>query len=101
MKVDSSPALIGIRDLVVSFSRWGQMVTAIQNVSLDFFPGAWVLLAGHNGAGKSTLLKAIAGQLRPISGYVMINGQRVADLNPFARSNLLFTVHQDPLLGSA
>lgn len=94
-------SLIAVRNLVVSFSRWGQMVTAVDKASIDVPAGEWVLLVGHNGAGKSTLLRAIGGQLRPASGNVIINGRRIDDLSPLELAGTLFTVHQDPLLGSA
>lgn len=93
--------IVSVRDLVVSFSRWGQMVTAVDNVSFDVFSGEWLLLVGHNGAGKSTLLKAIGGQLQPNAGEVLIDGRHVRVLKPSQLATTVFTVHQDPLLGTA
>jgi len=42
-----------------------------------------VVLAGRNGAGKSTTLKAIMGLVRPVSGSVRFDGQRVDRFAPF------------------
>jgi len=93
--------IVSVRDLVVSFSRWGQRVTAVDNVSFDVSSGEWLLLVGHNGAGKSTLLKAIGGQLQPDAGEVLIGGRHVRALKPRHLATTVFTIHQDPLLGTA
>src|SRR5262245_42030748 len=93
--------IVTTTELVVSFSRWGQVVTAIDKVSIEVTAGEWVLLVGHNGAGKSTLLKALGGQLRPDGGRVAISGLDVNSLNLHELAAKVFTVHQDPLLGSA
>ncbi len=42
--------------------------------SLLVLPGELVALVGPNGAGKTTLLRALAGELRPESGVVHIDG---------------------------
>jgi iron complex transport system ATP-binding protein len=40
--------------------------------------GELVALIGANGAGKSTLLKAVAGEITPDEGSVVLNGQALA-----------------------
>jgi ABC-2 type transport system ATP-binding protein/lipopolysaccharide transport system ATP-binding protein len=52
---------------------------ALQEVSLDVYPGEVFGLVGVNGAGKSTLLKVVARVLRPTRGRVIVRG-RVAPL---------------------
>ena len=42
--------------------------------------GAMRIMLGASGAGKSLVLKLILGLLRPDSGRVLVNGQRVDDL---------------------
>lgn len=49
----------------------------LEDVSLDIAPGEIVALAGPNGAGKSTLLRALAGDLTPTSGEVLLDGRLV------------------------
>jgi zinc/manganese transport system ATP-binding protein len=52
---------------------------AVHHLSLSIAPGSLVALVGPNGAGKSTLIKALAGQLRPISGELRgLSAQRIA-----------------------
>lgn len=63
-------------------SVWGLTVhhgqlRAVAEVGLDVNPGEAVAVIGANGAGKSTLLSALAGELRPSSGTIMLDGRNV------------------------
>ena len=44
-------------------------------IALGANPGQILVLVGPNGAGKSTLLKTLAGQLAPLGGAVLLDGQ--------------------------
>ncbi len=46
----------------------------LQGVSFAVYPGTLVGIVGENGAGKSTLLRILAGELRPNSGEVILDG---------------------------
>lgn len=52
--------------------------SGIQEVSLAISAGEIVALIGLNGAGKTTLMRVMLGMLRPMTGFVEINGQPVA-----------------------
>ncbi len=54
--------------------------------------GELVSLLGANGSGKSTLLKALAGNLRPSSGMVEVEGRNLATLPAMARARLVSIV---------
>jgi branched-chain amino acid transport system ATP-binding protein len=55
-------------------------IHALSGVSLNVEPGEIVTLIGANGAGKSTTLKTISGLLRPRSGEIWFDGQRIDGL---------------------
>ncbi len=92
---------VEIRDLTVTFSRWGQTVTALDRVSLTVPKGQWVMLVGHNGSGKSTLVKAISGRLTPNGGQIAIGGKQTSRMRPSQIAEQVFHVQQDPLMGTA
>ena len=52
-------------------------VHALQDVSLDLYPGEAHALVGENGAGKSTLVKILGGVHQPDSGLLTISGEDV------------------------
>lgn len=55
--------------------------TILSGISARFAPGSLTVLIGPNGAGKSTLLAALAGDLVPASGRLLLDGiplQRLA-----------------------
>jgi ABC-type Fe3+/spermidine/putrescine transport system ATPase subunit len=60
-------------------------VTAVDGVSLEVPPGAFVALLGPSGCGKTTLLRLVGGFETPDAGRVRIGGRDVTRLPPQAR----------------
>lgn len=53
----------------------GQVVTALQDINLDIYPGDFISIIGPSGCGKSTLLRIVADLLSPTGGQVTVNGK--------------------------
>jgi ABC-2 type transport system ATP-binding protein len=72
MSAASPPVLFG-RDLHKTFRRdTGEVVQALDGVSLEAQHGTLVALVGPDGAGKTTLLRLVAGLLPPDAGELKV-----------------------------
>lgn len=70
-------------------------VKAVEDVSLNLYPGEVVAVLGHNGAGKSTLMKMLAGAYPIDSGDVIISGSKVHIKTPMdAQQNGIESIYQ-------
>ena len=66
----SGTPLVEMRNISKRFGG----VQAVDDVSVDLWPGEVVGLLGHNGAGKSTLIKILAGAHEHTSGKFVVDG---------------------------
>lgn len=73
--VDQTPA-VEFED--VSFAFDDHVV--LKNISFSVPVGGMTVLLGKSGVGKSVILKLILGLLRPDSGRISVNGQRIDHL---------------------
>ena len=60
-------------------TRYGK-VQALWDICLEVNQNEIVALVGSNGAGKTTLVNTISGMLRPASGTVVFQGERIDGL---------------------
>lgn len=75
--------------------RFGGLV-AVDNVSVDIYPGQVMGLVGDNGAGKSTLIKMISGVYIPDGGEIFLENNNVTFGGPRdARDMGIETIYQD------
>jgi branched-chain amino acid transport system ATP-binding protein len=65
--------MLKIENLEVAYGN----IKAIKGISLEVNQGEIVTLIGSNGAGKSTTLRAISGILKPRTGSITFNGERI------------------------
>ena len=56
----------------------------LRNVSFTLITGRTKIILGASGAGKSTILKLILGLLKPDSGIIWVNGERVENMPELA-----------------
>lgn len=68
--------LLDVRDVHVHYHK----VAALKGVSLQVPSGGIVTIIGANGAGKSTTLRSISGLVRPSSGEIHFEGERIDHL---------------------
>jgi putative ABC transport system ATP-binding protein len=80
-------------------------VRAVQGVTLAVSPHEVLAIMGPSGSGKTTLLSMLGCILRPTEGQVMINGERVWELDerrlPFVRRRYVGFIFQTFNLFSA
>lgn len=54
---------------------------ALRGVNAVFYPGTLYAIMGRSGSGKSTLLSLLAGMDIPLSGEILINGEKLSKLD--------------------
>ena len=85
-------AILELRHIAKHFGA----IEAVKDVSFSLNAGEVIGLMGDNGAGKSTLVKMIAGNFRPSSGSILMDGQEIVMHRPVeARQHGIEIVHQD------
>ena len=70
-------------------------VHAVNDVSVDLYPGEVVGVLGHNGAGKSVLMKVLSGANPLDEGEILISGEKATINSPRdARRYGIETIYQ-------
>ena len=62
--------------------------------------GEMLAVVGPNGGGKSTLLKSIVGQLKPLSGSVVVGDDNIAFLPQLNALDLTFPITVQDVVGT-
>jgi len=83
--------LVELKNMRVAFGG----VHAVDDVTVDLFPGEVVALVGGNGAGKTTLIKTLSGAHPADSGEIWVDGRPVEIETPRdARALGIETIYQ-------
>lgn len=91
MTQNTGTPLVEMRNISIAFGG----IQAVDDVTVDLYPGEVVGLLGHNGAGKSTLIKILSGAYQADSGEIYVNGEKATITNPRdARTYNIETIYQ-------
>jgi fructose transport system ATP-binding protein len=74
----SKKPVLEAKNLVKTYGR----VVALDDSSLQLFPGEVLAVVGDNGAGKSTLIKCLTGAEVPDGGTIEIDGEAITFKRP-------------------
>lgn len=78
-------ALVELRAVSKSFKKGEEIITPLDNISLDIEEGEFLSLMGPSGTGKSTLLNLVSGIDRPDHGVITVDGTSITS---FSRTQL-------------
>lgn len=73
--------IIEIKDLTKEYIIGGEVIKALDNISVTINQGEFVAILGASGSGKSTLMNMIGLMDTPTSGSYYLDNQDVSKLN--------------------
>lgn len=93
-------------DLIKHYPAGGEVVRAVDGVSLTVGAGEFVALYGPSGSGKTTLLLLAAGLMTPDAGQVRFSGRNISHLSVresalYRRRDVGFVFQSFHLIGGA
>ncbi|MBY0411097.1 MAG: ABC transporter ATP-binding protein, partial [Burkholderiaceae bacterium] len=104
--VDASTTLLSVDKLTTRFdvghSLFGRVthrVHAVEQVSLEIYPGETLALVGESGSGKSTIGKTLQQLIPASGGTVRFNGKDIQSLDAAGRQRIkqeIQYIFQDP-----
>jgi putative ABC transport system ATP-binding protein len=74
-KKNSRKPIIEFKGVYKSFKVGRGNVPVLKDISLEIFPGEFVIIFGPSGCGKSTLLNTLVGLEKPSLGKVLVRGE--------------------------
>src|ERR1700723_4067293 len=75
------PSIVSLNNVTKEYRSEGLPVRAVDGVSLEIAPGAFVALVGRSGCGKSTLLNLAGAMDFPTSGEGRLDGVATSSLD--------------------
>ncbi len=93
--VESKTPILQMRHISKRFDT----TQALDDVSLDLYPGEIHALLGENGAGKSTLIKIMTGVYHPDEGQILLEGKPIRVGNSVeAQAYGIAAIYQEPMI---
>ena len=98
--------LLELQNIGLTYQTIQSETEAIKNTSFSVENGEFVSIVGPSGCGKTTILSMISGLLKPTSGTILIDGEKVTKVSTnvgymLQRDNLFewLTVNQNIKIG--
>ncbi|MCX5777985.1 MAG: ABC transporter ATP-binding protein [Elusimicrobia bacterium] len=63
-------SIITVHNLSVHYSRDGEIIPALRNISFEIEPGETLAIVGESGSGKSTVALSLMGLILPYEGKI-------------------------------
>ncbi|MFT8315566.1 MAG: ABC transporter ATP-binding protein [Clostridium sp.] len=90
---ETTNELISIKDVSLFYNEKTDTVPAIENITLNVYPGEFICVMGPSGCGKSSLLNLLAGFILPTKGSIKLNQVEIKGID----SNRGVVFQQPPL----
>jgi rhamnose transport system ATP-binding protein len=95
VRVEAKEPVLQMRHISKRFDT----TQALDDVSLDLYPGEIHALMGENGAGKSTLIKIMTGVYHPDDGEMLLDGKPIRVANSVdAQAYGIAAIYQEPMV---
>ena len=104
--IETSPALLEVKDLAVEFDTYGGVVKAVRGVGFKVEQGKTLAIVGESGCGKSVTVQSMLGLIpmppgRITSGTARLRGREVLGRNTIdgkqIRGAEVGMIFQDPM----
>lgn len=73
--------VIALKGVTKIYRIGTEKLSALNDVSLEIYPGEFACIIGRSGSGKSTLLNMMAGLEKPTKGGIRVAGRQIERMN--------------------
>ena len=80
--------LLSVTNLRREYVRAGKSFAAVDKVTFSMAYGESVSIIGRSGSGKTTFISMVAGLISPTDGEIVLDGNRILQLDDAAASRL-------------
>jgi putative ABC transport system ATP-binding protein len=79
---------VQLNGLTKHYKRGGEIIRALDGVTLDIAAGEFVAVVGRSGSGKTTMLDLLGLLLKPTAGSLVLDGVETTRLSDRERAHL-------------